>query len=106
MATTKEYMLYVMEQLSDAGDVHCRPMMGEYVLYYRDKVIGNICDNRFLVKPVPAAVHMMPDAHWETPYEGAKDMLLVDRLEDRSFLKALLEGMYEELPLPKKKKKA
>lgn len=105
MATTKEYMLYVLEQLSEAADVRCRAMMGEYVLYYRDKVIGGIYDNRFLVKPVPAAVSKMPDAAWELPYEGAKDMLLVDRLEDKAFLKDLLEAMYEELPLPGKKRK-
>ena len=84
-------------------DVSYRAMMGEYILYYRGKVIGGIYDNRFLVKPVKAAAAMMPDAVRELPYKGAKEMLLVDNVEDTAFLQALLKAMYEELPSPKKK---
>ena len=80
-------------------------MMGEYIIYYCGKVVGGIYDDRFLVKPVKAAVNMMPDAELELPYEGAKEMLLVDDVENREFLRELLEAMYEELPAPKKKKK-
>ena len=82
-----------------------RAMMGEYVLYYREKVFGGIYDNRCLVKLIPAAVSLLPDAPCELPYEGAKEMLLLDRLDDREFLKTLLEQMYDELPLPKKRKR-
>ena len=80
-------------------------MMSEYILYFRGKVIGGIYDNRFLVKPVQAARNMMPDAPEELPYDGAKPMLMVENIEDREFLKELLEAMYDELPAPKPKKK-
>ena len=105
MASRKEYVEFVLEQLSEAGGVSSRAMMGEYVIYYRGKVVGGIYDDRFLVKPVEAAVSLMPEAEYEIPYQGAKEMLLVDNLEDRSFLKKLMESMYEQLPEPKKKKK-
>ncbi len=104
MASSKEYLEFVLEQLSELDDITYRAMMGEYIIYYRGKVAGGIYDDRFLVKPVQAARELMPNAHFEKPYDGAKDMLLVDELEDREFLKKLLEAMYEELPAPKKKK--
>lgn len=105
MASSKEYLEFVLEQLSELDDITYRAMMGEYIIYYRGKVAGGIYDDRFLVKPVKAARELMPNARLEIPYEGAKDMLLVEELEDREFLKRLFEAMYEELPAPKKKKK-
>ena len=104
MATKKEYLDFVLEQLSLLGELRCRAMMGEYLLYYRGKLIGGVYDDRFLVKPVPAALTRMPEAARELPYEGAGEMLLVDNLEDREFLRELVEAMYEELPAPKKRK--
>lgn len=104
MASDKEYLAYIMEQLSQAGEVSCRPMMGEYVLYYRGKVIGGIYDDRFLIKPTAFARALMPDAQEELPYEGGKLMLSVDNVDDRAFLLTLLEAVYAELPAPKKKK--
>ena len=103
MPSSKEYLEYVMDQLSGLQDVAYKAMMGEYIIYYRGKIVGGIYDDRFLVKPVKAALTMMPDAEMEIPYEGAKEMILVDDLENRSFLTELLENMYEELPAPKKK---
>ncbi len=103
MASSKEYLEFILEQLSMPDDISYRAMMGEYILYYRGKVIGGVYDNRFLVKPVKAAAAMMPDAVRELPYEGAKEMLLVDNVEDTAFLQALLKAMYGELPSPKKK---
>lgn len=103
MASSREYRDYIMEQLSAAGEVSSRAMMGEYVVYYQGKVIGGIYDDRFLVKPTPSACAMMPDAPREIPYEGAKEMLLVDNVENRAFLAALLDALYAELPAPKKK---
>ena len=103
MASSKEYLDYVMDQLSDLQDVAYKAMMGEYIIYYRGKIVGGIYDDRFLVKPVKAALTMMPDAEMEIPYEGAKEMILVDDVENRSFLTELLENMYDELPAPKKK---
>ena len=105
MASSKEYLDFILEQLSSLEGISHRAMMGEYILYYRDKVIGCIYDDRFLVKPVQAALKMMPDADLELPYEGGSRMLAVDNVEDREFLQSLIEAMYEELPEPKKKAK-
>lgn len=105
MASSKSYLEFILEQLSELEDVSHRAMMGEYIIYYRGKVVGGIYDDRFLVKPTKSAVAMMPNADMELPYEGAKEMLLVDDVENKEFLRKLLEAMYEELPLPKKKKK-
>ncbi len=105
MASSKEYLEFILDQLSELEGISYRPMMGEYIIYFCGKIVGGIYDDRFLVKPVKAAVEMMPDAEREQPYEGAKEMLLVNRVEDRDFLYELLEAMYEELPMPKKKKK-
>ena len=105
MASTKEYLNYILEQLSGLDDVSSRAMMGEYIIYYQGKVIGGIYDNRFLVKPVKSAVAFMPDAVFESPYEGAKDMILVDDPEDREFLAELFNAMVDELPAPKKRKR-
>ena len=104
MASSKDYLDFILEQLSELGDIEYKTMMGEYIIYYRGKVIGGIYDDRFLVKPVKSAVGMMPEANLELPYEGAKEMLLVDNVENKDFLRNLLETMYEELPEPKKKK--
>jgi len=104
MASSKDYLEYILDQLSGLDDISYRAMMGEYIIYYRGKIIGGIYDDRFLVKPVQSAVAMMPDADLELPYEGAKEMLLVDDVENREFLRELLEAMYDELPAPKKKK--
>ena len=104
MASSKEYLDFILEQLSDLEDITYRPMMGEYILYYRGKLIGGIYDDRFLVKPVKSAVTMMPDARMELPYDGAKEMLLVDNVDDREFLQKLVRAMYPDLPAPKKRK--
>ena len=104
MASTKEYLDFIMGQLADLDEISCRAMMGEYILYYRGKVFGGIYDDRLLVKPVPAAVRMMPDAVMELPYDGAKEMLMVDDVDDRQFLCELIRSMWTELPEMKKKK--
>ena len=104
MASTKEYLDFVLEQLSELDAVSSRTMMGEYILYYRGRVFGGIYDDRLLVKPVPAAVKLMPNAELELPYEGAKEMLLVDDVDNREFLCELVRKMWEELPEKKKKK--
>ncbi len=103
MASSKRYMEFILEQLSLLDDIGCRAMMGEYIIYYRGKVIGGIYDDRFLVKNVKSAAKKMPEANLELPYEGAKEMLMVDDVENRVFLKELFEAMYDELPAPKKK---
>lgn len=104
MASSKEYLDFILDQFSELEGISWRTMMGEYILYYRGKVVGGIYDDRFLVKPTKSAKAMMPDAHSELPYEGAKEMLLVDDVENREFLRELLEAMYNELPEPKKRK--
>ncbi len=100
MASSKEYVNFVLEQ---CDGLSARAMMGEYVLYYDGKVVGGIYDNRLLVKPTPSAVTLMPDAPHQLPYQGAKEMLLVEDIENRDFLSKLFQEMYEELPAPKKK---
>ena len=104
MASGKGYLDFILDQLSELEDVSYRAMMGEFILYYHGKVIGGIYDDRFLVKPTKSAAARMPDAQRELPYEGAKEMLLVDNVENREFLRELLEAMDRELPAPKKKK--
>ncbi|MBQ2605128.1 MAG: TfoX/Sxy family protein [Clostridia bacterium] len=104
MSSSKEYLNFILEQLSELDDIGYRAMMGEYIIYYKGKIIGGIYDDRFLVKNVKAAKALMPDTAEELPYEGAKKMLLADNVDDKDFLKALFEVMYEELPTPKKKK--
>jgi len=103
MASSKEYLDFILEQLSELDDVSYRAMMGEYIIYYRRKVVGGIYDDRFLVKPTKSAKALMPTADMELPYEGAKEMILVDNVENREYLKELLETMYDELPMLKKK---
>lgn len=103
MASSKAYLDYVLDQLCELDEITYRAMMGEYIIYYRGKIVGGIYDNRLLVKPVKTAVDFMPYAKYELPYKGAKEMLLVDDVDNRDFLKELFNAMYDELPTPKKK---
>ena len=103
MASTRDYLDYVLDQLSGFPEIKARPMMGEYILYCRGRVFGGIYDDRLLVKPVPAAKKMLPDAAMELPYDGAKAMILVDNIDDRDFLCMLIENMWEELPERKRR---
>ena len=105
MASSREYLEFILGQLSGLEEITHRAMMGEYILYYRGRVIGGIYDDRLLVKPVPAAVSRMPEALRELPYEGARPMLLVGNVDDREFLTELICAMYEEMPAPKPKKR-
>lgn len=100
MASSKEYLNFVLDQ---CGGLSACAMMGEYVLYYGGKVVGGVYDNRLLVKPTKSTVALLQNAPRELPYEGAKEMLLVEDIEDRELLKKMFEAMYEELPEPKKK---
>ena len=105
MASSKAYLEFILEQLSDLEEISYRAMMGEYIIYYRGRIVGGIYDDRLLVKPVKAAVAYMPEASFELPYEGAKEMLLVEDVDNKEFLTELFGAMYEELPIPKPKKK-
>ena len=104
MASSKEYLDFILEQLSELDEITYRGMMGEYIIYYRGKVIGGIYDDRFLVKNIKAAADLMSEAALELPYDGAKEMLLVDDIENKEFLRELLEEMANALPAPKKRK--
>lgn len=103
MSSSKAYLDFILDQLSGLEEISYRAMMGEFILYYRGRIVGGIYDDRFLVKPVQSAIRLMPDAEWEVPYEGAKKMLLVDEVDDRTFLQDLFRAMYDELPAPKRK---
>ena len=104
MASSKNYLQFILEQLSELDEVTYRAMMGEFIIYYRGKIAGGIYDDRLLVKPVKSAILLMPDANYELPYEGAKEMLLVNDVDSKDFLTRLFNAMYNELPAPKKKK--
>lgn len=105
MAVNKDYLNFILEQLSELNGITYRAMMGEYIIYFKGKIVGGIYDNRFLVKPTKSAEKLMPDAPLELPYEGAKEMLLVENVDDKDFLTKLFNVMYSELPASKKKKK-
>lgn len=104
MASTKDYFDFVLDQLSDLEDIRFRQMMGEYIIYYKGRIIGGIYDDRFLVKPTKSVMEKILDASYEVPYDGAKEMILVDAIDNRKFLRDLILGMYEELPEQKRKK--
>ncbi|MEG0769995.1 MAG: TfoX/Sxy family protein [Ruthenibacterium sp.] len=103
MASSKAYLDFILEQLSELEKITYRAMMGEYIIYYRGRIVGGIYDDRLLVKPVKSAISLMPDAEYELPYEGAKEMLLVDDVDSKEYLINLFNAMYNELPAPKKK---
>lgn len=104
MPTRREYLDFILDQLSGLENLTYRMMMGEYIIYYRGKIAAYVCDDRLLVKPVESAKRMLPVAPFEPPYEGAKDMILIEDVDDREFLQELFEAMYEELPAPKKRR--
>lgn len=101
MATSKEYFEYVLDQLSLLDDISSRKMMGEYILYYKGKIFGGIYDDRFLIKKTESVLNLLDNAAEEIPYDGAKPMILVDEVDNKEFLKNLIERMYDELPVKK-----
>ena len=104
MTSTKGYLEFILEQLSGLQDIDYRPMMGEYLLYYRGQLFGGIYDDRLLLKPVSSVRNTMPEARMEVPYEGAKELVLAEDVDNREFLCQLIEEMWEELPSPKRKR--
>ena len=105
MASSKEYLDFILEQVSELDNVSYKAMMGEFIIYYKGKIIGGIYDDRLLVKPVQSAINYMPNAVYELPYDGAKEMLLVDEVDNKEFLIGLFDAVYDDLPAPKQKKK-
>ena len=105
MASSKEYLDFILEQVSELDNVSYKAMMGEFIIYYKGKIIGGIYDDRLLVKPVQSAINYMPNAVYELPYDGAKEMLLVDEVDNKEFLIGSFDAMYDDLPAPKPKKK-
>ena len=104
MASSKEYLDFILEQVSELANVSYKAMMGEFIIYYNGKIIGGIYDDRFLVKPVKSAIALMPNAKYELPYDGAKEMLLVEDVDNKEFLIGLFDALYDDLPAPKPKK--
>lgn len=105
MASGKEYLEFISEQLSELDDITYRAMMGEYIIYYKGKIVGGIFDDRLLIKPADAAKSYMPTAPYESPYDGAKEMLLVENVDDKEYLTGLFNAIYDELPFPTRKRK-
>ena len=104
MASSKEYLDFILEQVSELDNVSYKAMMGEFIIYYKGKIIGGIYDDRLLVKPVQSAINYMPNAVYELPYDGAKEMLLIDDVDNKEFLIGLFDALYDDLPAPKPKK--
>lgn len=105
MASSKEYLQFILEQLSPLEEITYRKMMGEYIIYYQDKIVGGIYDDRLLIKPVKSVLDYMSEMIYEVPYEGAKEMILVKEVDNKDFLIGLFMAMYDELPYPQSKKK-
>lgn len=105
MASSRDYLEFILDQLCELEEISYKAMMGEFILYYKGKIVGGIYDDRLLVKPVKSAISYMPNAEYELPYEGAKEMLLVDDVDDKDYLNGLFDAVYDELPNPKPKKK-
>ena len=105
MASSQDYLQFVLDQLSELEGISYRAMMGEFILYYREKIVGGIYDDRLLVKPLKSAIEYIKNPTYELPYDGAKEMLLVEDVDDKKYLVGLLNAMYDELPAPKAKKK-
>lgn len=103
MPSSREYLDFVMEQLSDLDGITYKTMMGEYIIYFREKIVGGIYDNRFLIKPTESAKELLPNAPLDLPYEGSKPMLMVEDIENKELMESLLNAMFDELPTPKKK---
>ena len=104
MSTSKAFFEFIFERLSVIDEVSFRPMMGEYVLYFKNKVVGGIYDNRLLVKPTISVLGLLPNAEYQLPYEGAKEMIFIKELDNKEFLLCLLETIYNDLPDKKGKK--
>ena len=104
MPSSVEYLEFILDQLRGLGDVSHKKMMGEYILYFKGKVVGGIYDNRLLVKDVSSVRPLMQDCRLELPYEGAKPMVAVDDVDDSEFLRRIVEAVYEGLPQPKPKR--
>lgn len=105
MPSSKEYLNFILEQLSDLNDITYKPMMGAFLIYYRGKLVGGIYNDRLLVKPLKSAISYMPQAEYSLPYKGAKEMLLVDNIDDKKYLAGLFNAMFDELPMPIIKKR-
>lgn len=95
MGTTKEYKNFILEQLNLLDDITCRPMMGEYLLYYKKTLFGGIYDDRLLVKIVDN--NKKYNRAKEIPYDTAKPMYLVDAVDDKEILKEIVLDTYKEI---------
>ena len=104
MASSKEFLEYILEQLSEVEGITYRAMMGEYIIYYKDRIVGGIYDDRLLIKPVKSAIDYVSDIRYEVPYKGAKEMILIEEVDNKEYLTELFKAIYDDLPTPKKKK--
>ena len=104
MASSKEFLEYILEQLSEVEEITYRAMMGEYIIYYKGRIAGVIYDDRLLIKPVKSAIDYVSDIRYEVPYEGAKEMILIEEVDNKEYLTELFKAIYDDLPTPKKKK--
>lgn len=103
MPSTKEFLNYVLDQLNDLEDITYRYMMSEYIIYYKGKIAGGIFDNRLMIKPVKSAIDFIENPIYDIPFDGAKEWILIEDIEDKEFLTELFITIYKDLSFPKKK---
>lgn len=96
MASSREYLDFILDQYRELDGISYRPMMGEFILYYKGVVFGGVYDDRFLVKPLESAKEIIPNAKLVIPYPGSKGLLLVPDVDDEDTLIKLAKAIYEE----------
>ena len=102
MASSLDYVKFVAEQLSDAGEITYKKMFGEYGVYCNGIYFAAICDDRFLVKITDGGRKLMPDCETQLPYEGGKPMFFITEVDDSDFLKELARVTCSELPMQRR----
>ena len=106
MATNKEFVDFVLDQIENAGEITAKKMFGEYGIFSNGKIFGLICDNKLFIKPTEAGREFIEDVVEAPPYKGAKlSFLIGDKLEDRDWISNLVRITVNELPEPKQKKR-
>lgn len=105
MASNLDFVNYACDQMSGAGNITFKKMFGEYGIYCNDKIIGLICDNQLFIKVTEAGSRIYPNYQTASPYTNAKAHFLIDNIDNRELMTKFILATYNELPMPKPKKK-
>ena len=105
MASSADFVQYITDQCSGAGEIFVKKMFGDYGIYCDGLIFGLICDNCLYLKPTEAERALLRSVEMRPPYDGAKDYFFIDDVDDRDYLSAIVRETCKELPLPKSKRK-